>query len=167
MRIGSASGTRFEVGMVSFTVEGGFHHPANGSDRIDYGGAVQIQQAALVITAGDGDGFLQKVMPPEGFRIEFDFGVGWSSAKGLYFQGSAGLEATLPLHLNLFEVLKIESVYLAILAKASASSAPSIELALATSIGLSLGPLDANVDRIGFQAAHQAWPFRIRRCSCK
>lgn len=152
MRIGSASGTRLEVGMVSFTVEGGFHHPTNGPDRVDYGGMAHIQQAALVITAGDGDGFLQKVLPPEGFRIQFDFGVGWSSAKGLYFQGSAGLEATLPLHLNLFEVLKIESVYLAILTEATTGGAPSIELGLATSIGLSLGPLDANVDRIGLRA---------------
>lgn len=144
--IGSPQATRLELGSVKLSGE-----LAITAHRQDVDLEVSLGKVAVVIQAGDGDGFLQKVMPPEGVRFEFDLALGWSTAKGLHFQGSAGLEATLPLHISLFEVLKIESVYLAILAKAATSGAPSIELALATSIGLSLGRIDANVDQIGLR----------------
>lgn len=152
IRFGSAAGTRFEVGMVSFTVEGKFHHPATGPDRIDYGGAAQIQQAALVISTGDGDGFLQKVMPAEGFRLEFNLAVGWSNQKGLYFKGGAGLEATLPINIDRFGVIKIDSVYLALLATSEEGKESKIQAVTATTVKVQLGPVSAVVERFGLQA---------------
>lgn len=143
--IGSPRATRLELG--SLLVGGALGLAAN---RQDVELELSLGKGAVIIQAGDGDGFLQKVMPPEGFRLDFDLAIGWSTAKGVYFRGSAGLEATLPLHIDLFGVLKIESVYLAVLAK-SANNAPVIELAVATSVGLKLGPIAANVDRIGLR----------------
>ncbi|HCG30624.1 MAG TPA: hypothetical protein DEU95_13110 [Chloroflexi bacterium] len=144
--IGSPQATRLELGSVKLSGE-----LAIAANRQDVDIEVSLGKGAVVIQAGDGDGFLQKVMPPEGFRFEFDLALGWSTAKGLHFRGSAGLEATLPLHIDLFEILQIESVYLALKAGGGNDQAPAINLIVATSIGLTMGPIAANVDRIGLR----------------
>src|SRR5262249_17225172 len=151
LRVGSATGTRLEAAMLSFAVEGGFQHSAGGTDRVEYGASALIQQAGFVIAAGDGDGFLQKVLPPDGFRVEFDFGLGWSKTKGLYFQGSAGLDAELAVDIDLFGVLKINSVFISLHIKAD-SGPPGIKAALAVTISLKLGPFAAIVERLGLQS---------------
>lgn len=93
------------------------------------------------------DGFLQKVLPKDGIRIDFDLAIGWSNKKGLYFRGGAGLETTLPINKNLFDVLLINSVYLAILAKES-----GISLAAATSVTLKMGPVVVAIEQMGLKA---------------
>jgi len=110
-------------------------------------GELQLWDVALAIVPGDGDGFLQKILPKDGIRIDFDLAVGWSNKKGLYFRGGAGLETTLPINKNLFDVLLINSVYLAILAKES-----GISLAAATSVTLKMGPVVIAIEQMGLQA---------------
>src|SRR3712207_8653029 len=54
-------------------------------------GVTGVQTCALPIC------FLQRVLPPDGVRTEFDLALGWSRSRGLTFRGSAGLDATFPI----------------------------------------------------------------------
>jgi hypothetical protein len=119
-----------------------------GGSGADAGIELSIVGGRLVITAGQGDGFLQKILPPEGFAVEFDTKLGWSGKRGLYFQGSAGLETTLPIQLNLGP-LRIPSLYL----RMRALSSGEFGLTVAAGPSIDLSVLVATVDRLGVEAA--------------
>ena len=106
-----------------------------------------IKQGRLLITMTEADGFLQQMLPKDGIHLDFDIAIGWSNTRKLHFRGGAGLEATLPINKELFGALKIDSVYLAILAKES-----DIRFAAAASVTLKLGPVTAAIQQIGLQA---------------
>jgi hypothetical protein len=140
--IGSTQGTRLEVGHLALSAQAQLV-----TDKQEVGALLEIGSAAFVINPGEGDGFLQKVLPKEGIRTGFDLAVGWSNHKGLYFRGSAGLEATLPVHKDLLGVLKVNSVYLAVRTKGD-----DIEVAAAATASVKLGPFNANIERMGLLA---------------
>lgn len=106
----------------------------------------------LEIVVGDGDGFLQKILPKDGIRVDFDLTIGFSNKRGLYFKGGAGLEATLPVNIDFFGVIKIDSVYLALLAKGDEGKESKIQAVTATTVKVQLGPVSAIVERFGLQA---------------
>ena len=141
--LGSSSGTRLQIDMITFATS---LQLASG-DR-DFGVLLDLHKAALILSAGEGDGFLQKVLPPDGLRTDFDLAIGWSSRNGLYFRGSLGLEATLPIRKNLLGILKIESVYLALQAKQT-----GINAVAALTVTLQIGPLTAAVEQMGLVAS--------------
>jgi len=144
LRIGEAKGTCLQIGQVKLT---GTFAPNTNPKLAEYGLLAEVTSAAVIINAGDGDGFLQKILPPDGLRIDFDLGLGYSNQKGVYFRGSAGLEVTLPLHLSLFNVINIDSVYLGILI-----SDKGIAIAAATGISLNIGPVFAAIEQMGLRA---------------
>ncbi len=82
----------------------------------------------IIISRSDGDGFLNKVLPEQALEIPFDLGVGWSNTKGLYFRGGATLEVSIPIHQDLFGVLKIDTVDLALAAAGGSGREPKIQL---------------------------------------
>ena len=139
--LGSDNGTRFEVSQ--FKVSGALDL---SEDLQNYGMLIEFGSASLVIASGDGDGFLQKILPSDGVRADFDLAIGWSNKNGLYFRGSAGLEATLPIQFSLFGVLSIESIYLAI-----KTDGEGIENTVAASIRAKIGPVEAFLDKIGLE----------------
>jgi hypothetical protein len=142
VRVGSTNGTRLELGALIVHARGDF------SDRradLDFG--VDASSGALVIAPGDGDGFLARVLPAEGLRAEFDLGLGWSTAKGLYFRGAGGLDAVLPVKASLLGALRVDSVQLALRAAES-----GVELVVAATGAVTLGPVTVAVDRVGLEA---------------
>jgi hypothetical protein len=141
-RIGSAAGTRLELGELVLRAHAGLE-PA----RFELALEAEATSGALVVAAGDGDGFLQRILPAEGLRAEFELGVGWSSRKGLHFRGAAALEATLPVQTDLLGILRIESVYLSLRAQESGLAA-----AVAATATVTLGPVSATVERVGLEA---------------
>jgi hypothetical protein len=142
LNIGSMTGTRLEIGKIQLTGDVNL----TTSDQ-EYGLLLDMGSSALVISAGDGDGFLKKSLPPEGMRVDFDLAIGWSNKKGFYFRGSAGLETVLPVNLSLFGVLTVNSIYLAIKTDGS-----DIRTAVAASIGTQIGPVHALVEQVGLEA---------------
>src|SRR5271165_848287 len=64
-------------------------HSSGGSDLLAEGG---LLGGKLVISAKGVDGFLAKILPANGVEVDFEFGLGWSRSRGVYFTGSAGLE---------------------------------------------------------------------------
>lgn len=124
-----------------------------GNKSFKLGGDIQLSQITLTIRSEDGDGFLQKILPKDGIHLDFDLTLGWSNTKGLYFKGGAGLEATLPININLYGVIKIDSVYLALLVKGEEGKENKIEAVTATTVKVQLGPVSALVERFGLQAS--------------
>lgn len=143
LRLGSVTGTRLEVSQLGvqagFSVEG-------GGDR-DFGFAAKAGAAAFVLSAGDGDGFLQKVLPGE-IRLPFDLGVEWSAGRGLRLSGSAGLEANLPINASLGGVLDIQTLSLGL----RPNEAGDLQAQSAVSAVVRIGPVTAAIEQVGVLA---------------
>ncbi len=137
---GSTGGTRLEIGSASLQADFSFD-PAHIAAAI----SAKAAKGSFVIHSGDGDGFLGSVLPANGLSADFDFGLIYSSDGGLSFQGAAGLDATLPVGVSIGGVVNIPSLHLALTAGSSGLAAE-----VSASIGLSIGPIEASVDRMGF-----------------
>jgi hypothetical protein len=143
--LGRAGQTRVEADRVSAGVLTGFRWDAGapGVASGDIGAEAEIQNGRIVISLAGSDGFLSTVLPPDGFAFDFDFLVGWSASRGLYFAGSGGLEAAIGLHVTAGPIT-LETLYLALTAAAA-----GIKLETSVSGSLELGPIAASVDRVG------------------
>jgi Family of unknown function (DUF6603) len=137
--IGSETGTRIEVRQ--FQISGDI---ALGTSNQEYGLLVDMGSSALVISGGDGDGFLQTTLPAGGVRADFDLAIGWSNKKGLYFRGSATVDATLSVGISIGDVITIPTVHLSLQAGDAGLVAE-----VSISVGLSIGPVQAVADRVG------------------
>jgi hypothetical protein len=141
--LGSTKGTHLAIGALAISGEAHI-----GAQVRDFGFLLEVDRAAVVIKPGDGDGFLAKILPPDGIETDFDLAFGWSNTKGVYFRGSVGIAVTLPIHKSLFEVITIDSIYIAI----KLASTGELNLVLAITGSAKLGPISASVERIGLKA---------------
>ena len=98
------------------------------------------------ITAGDGDGFLKKILPSEGFGGRFDLAVGFSSERGFYFRGSSALEVHIPTHLKIGPI-ELESVIVAV-----KPTSDALLVQTGGNVKFQLGPILATVRNVGFEA---------------
>ena len=73
---------------------------------------LQLTGGALVLSSQGGDGFVTQVLPQE-LRCAFDFGLSWSSERGLTFRGAAGLDATLSVGVSI-DGLTVPEVHLGV-----------------------------------------------------
>ena len=140
--IGAPGGSAVEARAVSLALAA----EASGAGVADLGVEAAITGGKIAIRMDEADGFLKSLVPPEGFAFDFDFLVGWSATRGVYFRGSGGLETVIPLHYTLGPVT-LASLYLALAARAEA-------LALEVSVtgNAVIGPVTATVERIGLQS---------------
>jgi hypothetical protein len=152
--IGSTTGTRLEIG--KFELDGLAHLQDQDTD---FGLHARASQSALVIAGGDGDGFLSKILPPEGVRIGFELGIGWSKRRGFYFEGGVNeglaLVVKIPVHQTLFGVITAEDVRLAIRPQ---GTPVGVKLELGGTIITKLGPLTATVENMGLALSIEADP---------
>ncbi len=109
---------------------------------------VEARRARLIIGAGEGDGFLQRVLPPGGLSVEFEFGIGWSTSRGFHFRGGASLDATLPLRISILGVLEVTALHLQL-----GLSQSGLRVAISSSLRVDLGPLSVVADRLGGHAS--------------
>ena len=98
--------------------------------------------------AGDGDGFLQLDPACRGLQAKFDLGLEWSNERGLTFRGAGSLDATLPVGLSIRDVLTVPTIHLGLHPSDAALLAE-----VSASVGLSLGPVRAAIERIGITTA--------------
>ncbi len=141
--IGSWEGTHFAIGTIRMTGGAEFTleevTPNLGFDLMD---------AELVVKAGDGDGFLKMILPPDGFRIPIDFGMAWSPKTGVVFHGGATLEVELPINLDL-SIIKIPSIFLSLGAGIKPNEPPKAALGVAATVDLEIGPVFGTVEQMG------------------
>jgi hypothetical protein len=141
--VGNVTGSHLKVGQ--FAVRG---HFLTGAGAQDYGLDLAADDAEVLISPADLDGFLKTFLPPEGIHAPFDLSIGWSHLRGVHVSGSIGIEVELPRHMSLGGVLDLESLFVA----ARLKTAGALQAQLAASATLRLGPLTAVVERIGLQA---------------
>ncbi len=106
-----------------------------------------VDGGRLTISLGEADGFLQSQMPQDGLHIDFDLGVGWSSRRGIFVTGSAGLETVIALNLTLGPVF-VHAIRLALRVDDQGLRGQA-----GVEAGLLLGPITAIVQGIGVEAA--------------
>lgn len=111
---------------------------------------VVAKKSALVLASEDGDGFVAKLLPASGMRLDFDLGVGlvMSPEFRLHVEGGSGLQATIPIDRSLGPV-RLQQLYLEL---ASGTHEAQKKLRFEASVGasLKLGPVTAVADRLGF-----------------
>jgi len=131
--------SRFEAGV---EVEVAGNQPS-------FGLGVDLQGLELIITPGDGDGFLSDVLGGNDFNIPMELGLQWSQSEGLTISGGAGFDVQLQINRSIGP-LTIETVGIRFLAGADGA-----ELTAITTGGLVIGPFAASVKDIGFQISLQ------------
>ncbi|MBI3541970.1 MAG: hypothetical protein HY075_01665 [Deltaproteobacteria bacterium] len=143
--VGGATGSNLQVQDVSFSLKGGYSKDSKAPAENDVSVELKFDKGQLVISPGDGDGFIKKIFggaKPD--PINFDLGIGWSYQKGFHFTGSADFTKKIPVGLNLGDVLKIDSVLLAL-----GASNDGIHANASTTALVSLGPVAATVSEFG------------------
>jgi hypothetical protein len=140
LRFGSATGTRLEINKLGFAA--GLY--LESGEREIFIKTI-LEQCKLVISPGEGDGFLQNILASNPIEATFGITIGVNNLNGLFFEGGSGLEILIPLHLQLgpFEVTNILAVI--------KFDGPDIPLELSTTIKASLGPLVVVVENIGLK----------------
>jgi len=114
--------------------------------------SVAAGSGRLVIAAGDGDGFLQSVLPSNGISVTFAAGMSLSSSRGFELSGGVGLEATQPVHVSLGPVGSIDDVRLAITGG---------QAEIVAGVTVHLGPVDVSIGGLGVRATVAAEPGNL------
>lgn len=107
---------------------------------------VGLTGGKFVLSLAEADGFLAQLLPAGGLTVDFDLGVGYSQQLGVYVSGTAGLEISVPLHVDLGP-LSLQWLFLSL-----KIAGGELDLQTAISATGSLGPLAASVDQIGMTA---------------
>lgn len=105
---------------------------------------------SLVLAAGEGDSFVQKLLGDGETRINIPVAIDWSSRLGLSFGGNDAFDLELHPHLNLGPIsINDLSIQLAV----PSPRPPDIVVGVGASVVAQLGPLQAVVEGIGLQLA--------------
>jgi hypothetical protein len=149
--IGSPAASRFDAAGAS--ARGGARMDSAG--RLDAFVEIELRDGRIVIAPSpDDDGFLAKVLPPEGLTFGVGLSIGLSTAQGLYFGGSGALEVSLPVHVQLGP-LEIQSATIAV-----RPADDRLNLDAAATFKAALGPLKAVVEGIGLRTTLTTPPDR-------
>jgi hypothetical protein len=138
--LGDPQASRFEIGGIGLRLNGDIQTK-------DIGLGLKVDGASIVIAKGDGDGFIQKILPSEPIILNLDCLIGISSKRGFYFEGGAGLEYTIYVNQQLGPIL-FSTIDLKLDFKDG-----EIALITAVSASAALGPVQAAVSKIGLKTA--------------
>ncbi|RPH75598.1 hypothetical protein EHM76_01285, partial [bacterium] len=118
----------------------------DGGSPPDFVFELGVDHGRFILGGGQGDGFLNQILPKDGIRSDFQVIVGFSYAHGIYFKGSASLEIQVPVHISLGPI-EIQALYLMLAIKDG-----KLPLEISSMIRANLGPLQAVVERLGVTA---------------
>jgi hypothetical protein len=138
--IGSATGTRLEIGEMSFN--GGI---ILSDTKKEYFFKALLNNCAIVLKSGDGDGFIQKILSGVDARADFSLNIGWDNGNGFHIDGSGALEIAVPLHITIGPI-NIDTATIRISPDFETKSIP-IDLGIDAT--LELGPFTGTVQGIG------------------
>ena len=138
--IGVNKGTHLEFGPMTLAVQ---------LDSAGMGVSLAFADSALVLQ--DGDSFTAEALSSSNSRLPFQFGVGWKSGGGLYFEGGggSGLRLLIPVAKTLGRA-RLQSLALTLEPVAQADR-KALALETTAAIDVNLGPLKASIDRVGFR----------------
>jgi hypothetical protein len=120
---------------------------AAGRASADVGFEVDVTGGVLVLDPSGFDGFLSRVLPADGLRVPFDFGLTWSAERGFAIRGAGGLDATVPVALSLGPA-SVVAIHLSLQARGG-----GVTVEVSAGIGTAIGPVQVAIDRLGVAAA--------------
>jgi hypothetical protein len=145
--IGTANASRFEF--KQFYIEAGAGLtweatplPGKATGRFHVEGS--LEDGKIVIKPDNPDGFLAKILPADGFTIDFSLLIGYSSEKGFYFQGSGTLEFDFPTSISLGPITILNLTL-------SITFGQEIKIGMGADIKAALGPFTAIVENMGLR----------------
>lgn len=138
--IGAAEGTRLELDGVKVDAEARLSAEAR---TVDLG--FRIEKGELIVTGDGGDGFLTSIMGSRALRAPFALGVRYTSGRGLYFEGGAGLSVRVPAS------VRVGPLTLDEIAVAIEASEEAIRLVAGGRIGVAIGPVKVRVEGAGLE----------------
>jgi hypothetical protein len=140
--IGSRGGTRLSIqGLgINWFVEG-------PPDKLNLGMEGEIQALRLVISGGEGDGFLQKILSGLNVQAEAGIAFGITLLSGFTFRGGSKLALDLATHLELGAV-KVDALRFAL-----SPANDNIGLEAGALLKFDIGPMQAVAENIGLRAA--------------
>jgi hypothetical protein len=142
--IGQTGGSRMQTDSFSFGMGVAIHWDSSSNSAIaEPQIQLQVKGGKVVIDTSNADGFLASVLSGVHVEAGFELSATWAPDTGVHITGGAQLEIDLPLHLTLGPVT-LPTLYLI----AGASNA-GIPIEISAALGLTLGPFQASVDRIG------------------
>ena len=139
--VGRKDSSRLSVRETAFSI-----FAVNKNDKQDFGVDYTIKEFKIVIGGGEGDGFLQTVLPEEGITASFSMTLGYSIVKGFYFVGSGSFEIVVASHIQLGP-LDINNLTLGF-----APGTDGLGLTTAAGLKLELGPFVAVVEGLGLKS---------------
>jgi hypothetical protein len=140
--LGSPTGTRLEVGGAKLLSELSVKEATFGWSM-----SADVSSSKLVLSPGDGDGFLTKVLPADGLSTQFGLGIAWSNTGGLAFRGASSLAAALPISVSLGGI-RASTLYVTI----EADNHKGVSAEASFAVDVTLGPISAVIDRVGLLA---------------
>jgi hypothetical protein len=140
--LGVAGGSRLQATSIGGSV-GVNASLGTGGGTLDPDIGFQVKGGELFIDMSEADGFLSDVTSGTPIQASFDFAGTWAPDTGLHVTGGAQLEIDLPLHVDLGPVT-FETVYVI-----GGISGGDLTLELSAALGVTLGPIQASVDRVG------------------
>ncbi|GHJ43620.1 hypothetical protein Cs7R123_09620 [Catellatospora sp. TT07R-123] len=147
IRIGGTTGTRLEIdGPVQVTAFAELTR-----DYQDFGVEFGCGKARLIVSGGDGDGFLGKVLPDDA-KLEFDLGIGWSRRRGLFLTGGAALKAHFDVRAVLGDVARLDSLDVDLVPSPKDAAVKALVLRAVASGQVRLGPVGVTVQGVGMSA---------------
>jgi hypothetical protein len=146
--LGETGGSRLQTDSFTFGAGVTFHwDTSSGPGQAIAEPQVQlaVKGGKVVIDTSNADGFLATVL--SGIHVEggFDLTATWAPDTGLHVTGGAQLEIDLPLHLSLGPVT-LPTLYLVL-----GVSDSGLPIEISAALGLTLGPLQVSVDRLGLK----------------
>lgn len=141
---GQAGGSVLQANSFSFGMGANLNWDAgSGTAAVDPSITIAITSGKLVIDMSQADGFLSDVTSGTPIQASFDLAATWAPDTGLHVTGGGQLEIDLPLHLDLGPVT-LSTVYVI-----GGISGGDLTLELSAALGVTLGPIQASVDRVG------------------
>jgi len=143
-RIGPDEGTRLEIGNMAFSLA--LHLDAQKQDAAF---EFKASDCGFYLIPGDGDSFLKKILPEDGIQNTFDLAVGYANDRGFYVEGGLGGEIVIPINKKFGKSVTIPDIQLGF-RKLEGNQRWMLYASL--SGRLQLGPIAANVDKMGIRA---------------
>jgi hypothetical protein len=152
--LGDTDATRLQLAGTSLGVE-----IDTKAGQLELRASLQLVNLALVLAAGDGDGFLAQLLGGD-IIVPLPLTIQWSSRTGLTFSGSTGLAVSSYPHLSVGPVDVDE------LALAVRSQPPGLTLDAGLGLSGALGPVELTVQDVGLRlqlrfAEGNAGPFDV------
>jgi hypothetical protein len=142
--LGQPGGSRLEVRRLMLELGGDFTWDGTQA-RGGFGVEGDVSGGRLAVSFTEADGFIGKLLSGVQLNSDFAFGIGYSTANGLFFHGSSTLAIQLPLHLDLGPV-EISALTFEV-----GIQGQTFPTSIAANIKAALGPVQAVVEQIGLR----------------